>query len=119
MLISNMTIAFLKFQSKNIKSGSFGVQIYGFLFLNQTLQQDKFEDFKYNNSISKLQPKIRKEVFLFPNSRIFLLHQTLRLNKFECVNFKYDNGFFQFQSEKSIFCRKSQYFLFLLETSHI
>ena len=36
---------------------------------------------------------------MFPKLRIFVLHQTLQLNKFEGVNGKYDNGFFEFQPE--------------------
>ena len=49
------------------------------------------------------------------------MHQTLQLNKFEGINFKYDNGFSQFQSKniqiKQIFV--INVFLFLHATSHI
>ena len=67
-----------------------------FVFLHQTLQQDKFDDFKYNNNIFKLH-HCANQAFLFPNLRIFILHQALQLNKFEGVNFKYDNSFLEFQ----------------------
>ena len=50
------------------------------------------------------------------------MHHTLQLDKFEGVDFKYENGFFEFQSEniqKNSFCPKCEYFLFLHEYSHI
>ena len=40
-------------------------------------------------------------VFLIPNLRIFILHQTLQLDKFEGVDFKYDHYFFEFQPSKA------------------
>ena len=57
---------------------------------------------------------------MFPELRIFVLHQTLQLNKFEGVNGKYDNGFFEFQPENiqiKHFCCKCKYFLFLHENN--
>ena len=50
------------------------------------------------------------------------MQQTLQLIKFEGVNFKYDNGFFEFQPgniQINIFCCECKYLLFLHETSHI
>ena len=41
------------------------------------------------------------QAFLVPNLRIFVLHQTLHLDKLEGVEFKYDNGFFEFQPESA------------------
>ena len=35
----------------------------------------------------------------FPDQSTFILQQTLQLNKFEGVNFKYNNGFSEFQPE--------------------
>ena len=51
------------------------------------------------------------------------MHQTLHTDKFEGVDFKYDNGFFEFQSENTpieLFFPppKCKYFLSLHETSH-
>ena len=37
--------------------------------------------------------------FLFRDLKIFILQQTLQLNKFEGADFKYDNGFFEFRHE--------------------
>ena len=41
-------------------------------------------------------PKVRKSGIFGPKSKDFILHQTLQLDKFEGVDFKYDNGFFEF-----------------------
>ena len=61
------------------------------------MQQDKFKDFKYDNSIFTYSPKIRKLGILVSNLRIFILYQTLQLHKFKGVTFKYGNRFFEFQ----------------------
>ena len=59
-------------------------------------------DFKYDNSFSKIHKqhifgqKYLNKAFLVPNLMIFILHQTLRSDKFEGVDFKYDNGFSEF-----------------------
>ena len=92
--------------------------------MHQTLQHSKFQDFKYDNSIFKLQPKIRiLGIFSPPKVRIFIFHQNLRLNKLVGVHFKYDNGFFEFQSKniqiKHFFVVNLTILLFLHETSHI
>ena len=50
------------------------------------------------------------------------MHQTLQLIKLEGINFKYDNGFHEFQSKNiqiKHFCRKCKYFSFLHEISDI
>ena len=46
-------------------------------------------------------PKIRKSGTFDPKFKDFNLHQTLQLDKFEGVDFKYGNGFFKFQSENT------------------
>ena len=45
--------------------------------------------------------KYPTEAFLVPKLKFFILQQTLHLNKFESVDFKYDNGFFEFQPENT------------------
>ena len=40
--------------------------------------------------------KIRKLGIFSPKFKDFILHQTLQSVKFEGVDFKYDNGFFEF-----------------------
>ena len=50
------------------------------------------------------------------------MHQTLQLEKFEGVDFKYGNGFFELQSENiqiKQFCHKCKYFSFLHGSLHI
>ena len=44
-------------------------------------------------------PKVCKLGIFLSNLRIFILDQTVQLNKFEGIDFKYDNGFFEFQPE--------------------
>ena len=63
----------------------FWSQIYGVLFLHQTLQQDKFEqaDFKYDNSIFKFQHKNMQIRHFWSQIQAFLLfHEILQLDKF-------------------------------------
>ena len=51
------------------------------------------------------------------------MHQTLQFNKFEGVDFKYGNGFFEFQPKnieiKHFFAVNVSFFKFLHETSYI
>ena len=66
------------------------------------MQLDKFEgaDFKYNNIISKFQPKNTQIWHFWSQIYGFLmLHQTLKPDKFKDVDFKYDI-FFQILSQK-------------------
>ena len=60
-----MTITFSNFSPKITKIRCFWFQIWGFLFLHQTLQSGKFQgaDFKYDNSFSKIVPKHPNKVF--------------------------------------------------------
>ena len=70
--------------------------------MHQTLQQDIFEntDFKYDNSIFKLQPKNTQiKHFWSQIQRFLFFHEILQLDKFKGADFKCDNGFFEFQSE--------------------
>ena len=73
LLISNMTIVFLKSLPKNTQIRHFWSQIQVFLFFRKILQLDKFEgaDFKYDNSIFKiLAQKYPNKAFLVKNSQI-------------------------------------------------
>ena len=45
--------------------------------------------------------KYANQAFLIPNLRILILHQMLQSDKSESVDFKYDNFFFEFQSENT------------------
>ena len=53
----------------------------------------KIEQYIFELPVSKYP----NQVIFLPNLGIFILHQTLHLDKFEGVDFKYDNGFFEFQ----------------------
>ena len=60
-----------KFQLKNNQLNIY-IYYYCYYFLDEILNFEKFEsvDFKYDNSISKFQPKkILNNVFLVPNLR--------------------------------------------------
>ena len=59
----------------------------------------KFQTHQYQN-----------KTFLVPNFRIFILHQTFQLDKFN-ADFKCDNIIFKVQSRKSIFDLKLKSFL--------
>ena len=50
----------------------------------------------FSNSIAKY----TNQAFLVPNLKVFILYQTLQLNKFEGVDFKYDNAFFNIPAPK-------------------
>ena len=89
VLISNMTIVFLKFQPKNTQIRHFWSKIQAFSLFHHNLQLDKFKgaDFKYDISIflKNSSPKIPK-----------FLHKISELNKFQGADFKYDNSFLKF-----------------------
>ena len=60
----------------------------------------QFQGFQtWQQYIQVIVQKYANQGFLFPNLKINILHQTLLLNKFEGVNFKYDNGFFEIKPE--------------------
>ena len=97
-------------------------QISGFLFLHQTLQQGKFEEFKYDNTIFKLYPKNMQIKhfcsqilrFLFctklcnlTNSRALISNMTM----------PFSNSARKYWS-KTFFAVNVITFLFLYETSH-
>ena len=83
VLISNITMVFLKFLPKNTQIRHFLVkntqirhfwsQIQAFLYFCEILQSDKFEgaDFKYDNIVFKFQPKIPKSGIFGPKFRHF------------------------------------------------
>ena len=45
--------------------------------------------------------KYPNQACLIPNLRIFILHQTLQLDKFDGVDFKYDNGSFELKPKNT------------------
>ena len=113
LLISNMTIVFLKSLPKNTQIRHFWSQIQVFLFFRKILQLDKFEgaDFKYDNSIFKiLAQKYPNKAFLVKNTQIrhfwsqiqvFLFFRKIsQLDKFEGADFKYDNSIFKILAQK-------------------
>ena len=63
--------------------------------------------------------KLLIKAFLVPNLRVFIFAPNL--DKFEGDDFKYENGFFEFQSEntqvKHFFSLDDKYFLLLHKTS--
>ena len=92
VLISNLTIVFLKFLLKNTQIRHFWSQIQAFLFLHKILQFHQIEgaDFKYDNSFLKFQP------FLSQIQTFSLFHDILQFYKFQGADFKYDNIFSNF-----------------------
>ena len=74
-----------------------------FLFLHETFHSEKFEsvDFKYDNSFSKVHPKIPKSDNFDRKVEFFCFPQILHVDKFEGAGFKYDNSFFKFQSKNT------------------
>ena len=113
LLISNMTIVFLKSLPKNTQIRHFWSQIQVFLFFRKILQLDKFEgaDFKYDNSIFKiLAQKYPNKAFLVKNTQIrhfwsqiqvfLFFRKILQLDKFEGADFKYDNSIFKILAQK-------------------
>ena len=60
----------------------------------------QFQGFQtWQQYIQVIVQKYANQGFFFPNLKINILHQTLLLNKFEGVNFKYDNDFFEIKPE--------------------
>ena len=113
LLISNMTIVFLKSLPKNTQIRHFWSQIQVFLFFRKILQLDKFEgaDFKYDNSIFKIVgEKYPIKAFLVKNTQIrhfwsqiqvfLFFRKILQLDKFEGADFKYDNSIFKILAQK-------------------
>ena len=97
--------------------------------MQQTFQEDKIDgtDFKYDkledtnlkykNSIFKFLLKntqIRR--FWLQILRIFILHQMLQLDNFEDVDFKYGNGFPEFQSVQKY--TNKEVFVLVVNISH-
>ena len=108
VLISNITMVFLKFLPKNTQRRHFLVkntqirhfwsQIQAFLFFREILQSHKFEgaDFKYHNIVFKFQPKITQIRCFWSQIQAFLFFpEILQIDNFEGADFKYDNSFFK------------------------
>ena len=103
VLISNMTIVFLKFLPKNTQGRHFLSQIQAFSLFQDILQLDKFEgaDFKLDNIFFQIPAqKYPNHTFLVQNLDFFFSSQNLQLDKSEGVDFKYDNSFFQPPAQK-------------------
>ena len=113
VLISNMTIVFLKilaqkypikvFLVKNTQKQHFWSQIQTFLFLHKFLQLDKFENvgFKYDNSSLKFQPENTQIRHFWSRTQVFLFfRKMLQVDKFEGADFKYDNSFSKIFAQK-------------------
>ena len=89
ILISNMTLVFLKFFPKNTQINHFWSQIQAFLFFRKILKLEKFEDaaFKYDNIVLKFQPKTTQiKHFWFHIQALFFVYfffwQNFPLDKF-------------------------------------
>ena len=83
VLISNMAIAFLKFQPKNTQIEHFWSQSQAFLFLHEIWQLGKVDgvDFKYDNSFVKIPTqKYPSKAFLVPKLGIFTLKRNLAIS---------------------------------------
>ena len=129
VLISNMTIIFLKFLFQKYLKRTFLVPNLDITVFRKILQIDRFEDAdsKYGNSFFQILTqkyptkiflvpnlsififsqnfqipvqKYRNHVFLVPNLRFLVLHQTLQQDKFKDADFKYDNNFLKLMSKK-------------------
>ena len=68
------------YQPANTHIRNFWSQIWGFLYLHQTSQQNKFEDavFKYGNIILKFQPQNTQTFFGHKFKGFYFLPQTLQ-----------------------------------------
>ena len=99
-LIKNLIIVFLKLQPKIPKSGIFGPKFKHFLFLDETLHVNKFEDagFKFDFRFLKFQPKYQIKTILGPNLRIFFMAE-ICFKKCEGADVKkpHYSSFFEFQ----------------------
>ena len=104
MLISNVTILFSNSSPKVPKNKAFlvsnlGIFIFSRDFPIKQIRGCWFQIWQYCFQLpDRKYPNLQ---FLVSNLRIFILHQTLHTDKFEGVDFKYDNGFFEFQSENN------------------
>ena len=111
-----MAILFSNSGPKILKSGIFGPKLKEFYFCTKLCNKANSRRLVSNMTIAFSNSSLnicRLGVFLVPNLRIFILHQTLQLDKFEGVDFKYDHYFFEFQPSKEFFVLNiSSYFIF-------
>ena len=92
--------------------------------MHQTLQHSKFQDFKYDNSIFKLQPKIRiLGIFFSPKSKDFYFPPKFAIKQTCGCSFQIWQWFFRISVKKypnkAFFVVNLTILLFLHETSHI
>ena len=111
-----MAILFSNSSPKILKSGIFGPKLKEFYFCTKLCNKANSRRLVSNMTIAFSNSSLntyKLGVFLIPNLRIFILHQTLQLDKFEGVDFKYDHYFFEFQPSKAYFVLNiSSYFIF-------
>ena len=111
-----MAILFSNSSPKILKSGIFGPKLKEFYFSTKLCNKANSRRLVSNMTIAFSNSSLntcKLGVFLIPNLRIFILHQTLQLGKFEGVDFKYDHYFFEFQPSKAYFVLNiSSYFIF-------
>ena len=98
-----MTILFLNSSPKIPKSSIFGPKFKDFYFCtklcNKTNSRIQISNMTKVFSSSTL--KICKSGIFSPRFKDFILHQTLHLETFESVDFKYGNGFFKLMSKNT------------------
>ena len=106
ILISNMTLVFLKFFPKNTQINHFWSQIQAFLFFRKILKLEKFEDaaFKYDNIVLKFQPKTTQiKHFWFHIQALFFVYFFLAkfsIRQILGVDFQCKNSFFKILAQK-------------------
>ena len=86
--------SFFKFQPKNTKIRHFCPKFKNFYIYTKLCSKTNSRTL-ISNMIIIFSNSSQKYPSLVPNLRIFILHQTLQSDKFEGIDFKYDNGFFK------------------------
>ena len=95
VLISNMTTVFSNSSPKIPKWDIFCPKFKNFYIYTKLCSKTNSRTLISNMTIT-FSNSSQKYASLVPNLRIFILHQTLQSDKFEGIDFKYDNGFFKF-----------------------
>ena len=112
-----MAILFSNSSPKILKSGIFGLKLKEFYFCTKLCNKTNSKKLVSNVTIAFSNSSLnicKLGVFLVQNLRIFILHQTLQLGKFEGVDVKSDHYFFEFQPSKAFFLQNtSSYFIFV------
>ena len=103
VLISNMSIVFSNSSPKIRKSDVFGYNFKDFYFCTKLCNNAHSRALISNTTMvfQNCCPKQLIKASLVPKLKIFIFYQTLQLDKFEGFDFKYDNGFFEFQPENT------------------